>query len=1232
MPTPLTLRLTQTASQANRHSITLEWLEKGAHQTASAIVELTMTEQDQRDLAWYVEEYAEYPFEPHPQRAARIETRLHDLGVELFNKLFAANNLTRRMWFEAARQLKDVRVEIVTDAEGATALPWELLRDPDTDTVLALHAQAFVRAAPAVSRTPLVLKRASVIRILLVICRPAGRDDVPFRSVASRLLKSLSAEAREVFQLVVLRPPTFAQLTRVLHDAKAAGKPYHVVHFDGHGVYGSPDTLPVDMSKLAYRVAGPQGFLLFESDTSNDRRELIHGSKLGELLVQTNVPLLVLNACRSAHAAPATADDAQPDADAATPAVDEDDPNAKVRAFGSLAQQVMLTGVGGVVAMRYNVYVVTAAQFVAELYRALLQGRSLGEAVSQGRKDLHAQPLREIVQTLELQDWLVPVVYEAQATRVFQPAPAGHTLPITVKRATATPQRGELDPALPPTPDVGFFGRDETLLALDRGLDRHHVVLLHAFAGSGKTTTAAEFARWYALTGGVDGPVLWRSFEQPKTLSQVLDQLGLLFNPVLQKSGLDWHTITEVAEKRDLALQILRQVPVLWVWDNVEPVAGFPAGTPSQWTADEQRALADFLRAARGSKAKFVLTSRRDEQAWLGTLPLRVVLPPMPLHERRQMAEALAAKYGVTLQQNDWRPLLVYSGGNPLTLTVAMGQALRDGLRTAPQIRAYINELRAGEAGFDDDENEGRSKSLGASLSYGFANTFTAQEQATLALLHHFQGFVWVDVLVAMGNPQLPGHLPELTGLTREHGIVLLDRAAEIGLLTAHGGGYYSIHPALPWFLRRMYAEQYGDGGWGIGEGKGDGNHVPRSPSPIPHPPSPTRAYVEAMGALGDYYHNQYGAGNRDVIAMLRAEEANLLHTRRLALRHGWYHRITSTMQGLRQLYDHTGRRAEWRTLVEELVPSFVDPTSDGPLPGREAQWHFVMQYRARLLRENREWAEATRVFSIVVTHFRQQAAPLLALPPEQLEAGQRNSLRSLAVSVEQLGHLQREAGAAACVGSYQEGYDLALRIGDHAVVAVCAFNLGRVYTEVPALRDLAQAETWYRRSLELTPESDRLQRGKTLGQLGLVARERFKEARQAGEPKAVLVEHLNNARQFYQDALKLTPPDALDSLAVKHNQLGNIYKDAGQTEQAVAHYRDSIRYEEQQGNLYGAATTRYNVALAYKDAGRLADALLFAQAALRNYVQFGPAAAAEVARAQGLIEEIEGLMRKGGG
>ena len=71
------------------------------------------------------------------------------------------------------------------------------------------------------------------------------------------------------------------------------------------------------------------------------------------------------------------------------------DVHAQVRAFGSLAQEVMDAGVAGVVAMRYNVYVVTAAQFVADLYAALARGQTLGQAVTWAASSSHAQPLRE---------------------------------------------------------------------------------------------------------------------------------------------------------------------------------------------------------------------------------------------------------------------------------------------------------------------------------------------------------------------------------------------------------------------------------------------------------------------------------------------------------------------------------------------------------------------------------------------------------------------------------------------------------------------------------------------------------------------------------------------------------------------------------------------------------------------------------------------------------------------
>jgi hypothetical protein len=120
-----------------------------------------------------------------------------------------------------------------------------------------------------------------------------------------------------------------------------------------------------------------------------------------------------------------------------------------------------------------------------------------------------------------------------------------------------------------------------------------------------------------------------------------------------------------------------------------------------------------------------------------------------------------------------------------------------------------VRKLQAGEAVFDDEASERRTRSLAASLAYGFENAFIEAERKQLALLHLFQGFVDVEALRVMGNPARGWCLPEVKGLTREEGIAVLGRAAEVGLLTALGGGYYTIHPALPWFFKRHFDEYY---------------------------------------------------------------------------------------------------------------------------------------------------------------------------------------------------------------------------------------------------------------------------------------------------------------------------------------------------------------------------------------------------------------------------------------
>jgi len=547
-----------------------------------------------------------------------------------------------------------------------------------------------------------------------------------------------------------------------------------------------------------------------------------------------------------------------------------------------------------------------------------------------------------------------------------------------------------------------------------------------------------------------------------------------------------------------------------------------------------------------------------------------------------------------------------------MTVSVLVRQALRDGIRTAWQVEQYVSKLLAGAASLADDAAEGRTRSLGASLSYGFDHAFTPEERRVLALLHLFQGFVDVDALVWMGDEDI-GDLRFLReqGLDRAKGIALLDRAAEVGLLEALDYGYYRIHPALPWYFRDMFNAAFPP------------PHASNGPSAL----RVQRAYVEAVGALGTYYHKQYEGGNRQVISALSAEEDNLLHARRLARANGWWDRVISCMQGLLHLYGQTGRRVEWARLVQELVPDFCGP-DDGPLPGRDDEaWGIVIHYRERLVREERDWTKAESLQRRLIEVNRQRASDALAKASTAFDSLERNRIRTLAVTLQGLGEIETERGEASCVASYEESLRLTELIGDQAGMAACASNLGRAYETLEALRDFDKAEQWYTRSLELRPESDGIGRGRGELNLGNLTLRRFDEAQEQSAPNGQLVELLNKALSHYFAALKLFPTDTVNDLAVLHNQIGIVYNQAGDLERALEQFDESIRLKRSANNNYGAGTTQFNVALALYKAQQLVRARRYAEAALNSYAPYGAGASADVEDTQRLIAAIdEGL------
>jgi tetratricopeptide (TPR) repeat protein len=175
-------------------------------------------------------------------------------------------------------------------------------------------------------------------------------------------------------------------------------------------------------------------------------------------------------------------------------------------------------------------------------------------------------------------------------------------------------------------------------------------------------------------------------------------------------------------------------------------------------------------------------------------------------------------------------------------------------------------------------------------------------------------------------------------------------------------------------------------------------------------------------------------------------------------------------------------------------------------------------------------------------------------------------------------------------------------QIPDAHAAAVCAFNLGHAYTTLPEIRDLALAERWYGHSLELRAKEDHMGRAQCLAQLGLVDYERFSAARNTNRPFEERLGHLSTAEQYYKQALEMLPANAVRELAITHNQLGNIYGDAGQIDTALRHQRESIRYFDAMQDRFAAGQARSNAAATLARAGRFADAREWAQSALRDF------------------------------
>jgi hypothetical protein len=539
--------------------------------------------EDLEDLRWYLEDYLQAPFGVWEDRGPAVAGKLAEWGEQVFESVFGVG--PARDAYQRARD-KGLEVVLRSAEPSLLGLPWELMRD-DAGPV-ALSAGGLSRSLPLAESGGTLAVPGGNLRVLMVISRPGGTQDVEYQMVARPLLERLDAVRGRV-ELTVLRPPTFGALGRVLRKAADDGVPFHVVHFDGHGV------MPGRAAGGAVVTGADEGMLAFEQPIGGSQP--VGASKVAAVLAEGKVPVVVLNACQSG-------------------AVGKE-------LEASVATALLKAGCAAVVAMAYSVYAVAVAEFMTAFYESLFTGSTVGQAVAAGRRRLSGHDERPSPKgNMPLADWLVPVHYLREEVSFPQArtgrSAAAPSLDAALDCIRSTPS-GPIA-AQDPLAAVGglFVGRDDLFYQLETAARLQRVIVLAGPGGTGKTELAKGFARWWRDTGGVDDPrlELWHSFE-PGVASFGLD--GVVAGIGLTVFGTDFAHL-EADQRLDAAKRLLAENQVLLVWDNFEAVREMPDPTGTTPPLDDTgcATLKSFLEWVRDhSRSRVIITSRAQE-GWLG--------------------------------------------------------------------------------------------------------------------------------------------------------------------------------------------------------------------------------------------------------------------------------------------------------------------------------------------------------------------------------------------------------------------------------------------------------------------------------------------------------------------------------------------------------------------------------------------------------------------------------------
>lgn len=739
------------------------------------------------ELAWYLERWPVWPNPVLAERAQQVEANLKAWGEALYATALpptqtatvlqawagVSANASRRFSVSVDPFLEDGAsdTEKTTAQEAATALlalPWELLRNSDGFLFQGARPTRVRRRLPNTRNLPVSVV-ATPIRVLLITARPEDEacGYIDHRASAGPLVTA-TEELGELLEITLLHPATYAGLEAELARAKQAGEPYHVVHFDGHGIYDRR----VGLGGLCFEDPNDRHKL------TGRRHETVFTDRLGPLLADYCIPLVFLEACQSAQA----------------------------EAGGeSVATELLQRGVASVVAMSHSVLVQTAKLFVENFYSELARGQRVGQAMLAGQRALHSDPNRGQrygIGELTLADWFVPVLYqEENDPQLFTAIPA----PQATKDFKAR-QRTRLGQVPPEPADTGFVGRSRDLLALERLVRQERWAVVRGQGGEGKTALAAELARWLVRSQQVKRTA-FVSVELCSHQGAVLDALGR------QLVGGEYSAAKfDGPEQALLPIErALEEQATVLVIDNMESVLLPPyLDAPellSEAAAEELKAiLALAQRLLQVGETRIVFTSREALPAPFDGVRQRRELRRLERSDAVELIEAslragdsgtgVDGAVALEAQREEIEALVDAVQGHARTLALLGPELRRRGVAdTQAALIELMEQMQQQVAHLQADDPRRREQSLLASVELSLRR-LSAANRERVQVLGVFHGGVALDVLRAM-----TGWEPaEVSGLAQE--------LVGTGLATANPYNHLSLNPALCTFLKASLSEE----------------------------------------------------------------------------------------------------------------------------------------------------------------------------------------------------------------------------------------------------------------------------------------------------------------------------------------------------------------------------------------------------------------------------------------